>query len=126
MADSEYDYDAPDVPGSINQLVLSGEFGFLAVDGPFTVEKDGTVWNVAIPTGEGDHGAPNPFTLKSLRDSQGKSAVLIADGEAVGGGVVTDARELEDKEKLYVWVDQYAMGSADTEPAPDENVGGEN
>lgn len=112
MSQSNSAQDGPGVPGSINQLVLAGEFGFMAVDGPFTVEKDGTVWNVAIPTDEDDHGTPNPFTLKSLRQSEGKAAVLIADAEAVGGGVVTDAGELEDSDKLYVSVDQYAHGDS--------------
>jgi len=106
MADTQT--DTPAVPNNINQLVLSGEFGFLAVDGPFTVEKDGTVWNIAIPTAEGDAGTPNPFTVKSLRQSEGK-ATLIADCEAVGGGVVTKTGEIAD-DKLYVFVDQYAMG----------------
>ena len=111
MSDAKTSGEA--VPKSINQLVLSGEFGFLAVDGPFTVEKDGTVWNIAIPTDEEDHATPNPFSLKSLRQSDGKAATLIADCEAVGGGLVTDARDLEDSDKLYVFVDQYAMGDVE-------------
>lgn len=99
-------------PDSVNEFVLAGEFGFLNVEGPFTAEKEGTLWTVAIPTEDDDHGTPNRFTLDSLRDGEGKAAVLIADGTAVGGGVVDTVAEPEGEGELHVVVDQYAMGGA--------------
>lgn len=93
---------------SINELVIAGEFGFLNVEGPFSVEKEGTLWTVMIPT-DGD-SAPNPLSQNSLRDSGGKAAVLIADGTTVGGGIVKLADEPEGEGELHVVVDQYAKG----------------
>jgi len=97
---------------TINQLVTVGEFGYLAVDGPLSVEQDGTLWTVIIPTEGDDHSTPNALTLRQLRDSDGTAAVLIADCEAVGGGVVELTDEPEGEGALYVVVDQYAMGGA--------------
>ena len=97
-------------PDSINQLVTAGKFGFLAVDGPFSVEKEGTLWTVIIPTGGDDYGKPNRFTLDQLRESDGTAAVLTADCEAVGGGVVKLTDEPEGENELHVVVDQYPMG----------------
>lgn len=98
---------------SINQLVLAGEFGFLAVDGPFTAEKDGKIWGVVVPTDQDDHAAPNRFTVEALRDGDEKAAVLIADGQAVGGGLVEDVVEPEGHDEMHVVVNQYAMGEED-------------
>lgn len=95
---------------SVNEFVFAGEFGFLNVEGPFSVEKEGTLWTIAVPTADGDHGTPNRFTLDSLRDGEGKAAVLIADGGAVGGGVVDTVFEPEGEGELHVVVDQYAQG----------------
>ncbi|ELZ05307.1 hypothetical protein [Natrialba aegyptia] len=95
---------------SINEFVLAGDFGFLRVDGPFSVEKEGALWTIKVPTAEDDYATPNRFTLSSLRDSDDKPAVLIADGQAVGGGLVDMAIEPDGEGELHIVVDQYARG----------------
>lgn len=90
---------------SINEFVVAGEFGFQRVPGPFEVEKDGTVWGVVVPKDA------HP-TVRHLDDQEGEAAVLIADAEAVGGGILTDVVEDEDHDELHVLVDQYARGDS--------------
>lgn len=100
-------------PDTINALVLAGDFGFNNVEGPFSVEKTGTNWAVRIPTDQDDYAAPNCVALTALEDAADKAAVLIADGVAVGGGLVTDVMQLDGSERgphLCVTVDQYARG----------------
>lgn len=97
---------------SINEFALAGEFGFLRVEGPFACEKEGTLWTISIPTGGDDHGRPNDFTLRSLRDSEGKAGIIIADGKAVGGGLVDTTHEPEGEGVLHVVIDQYAQGGS--------------
>jgi hypothetical protein len=95
---------------SINELVFAGDFGFHRVDGPFAVEKEGTLWTIVVPTDEDDNGTPDRVTLKSLRDSEEKAAVLIADAKAVGGGLVDTVFEPDGEGELHIVVDQYARG----------------
>lgn len=88
---------------SINEFVVVGEFGFQRVPGPFEVVKDGTVWGIVVPMDA------HP-TVRHLDDQGGEGAVIIADGQAVGGGILTDVVEKDDHDELHVLVDQYAMG----------------
>lgn len=88
---------------SINEFVVVGEFGFQRVPGPFEVVKDGTVWGIVVPMDA------HP-TVRHLDDQEGEAAVIIADGQAVGGGILTGIVEEEDHDELHVLVDQYAMG----------------
>ncbi len=48
------------------------------------------------------------LTLKSMQ--KGESAVLIADGEAVGGGVIDLTYEPDGEQERHIVVDQYAAG----------------
>lgn len=96
---------------SINEFAVAGDFGFLRVEGPFSVEREGTLWEIAIPTAGDDHGTPNPITLSSIRDAEGEAAVVVADGEVVGGGLVDVVDEPEGEGVLFVVIDQYARGS---------------
>lgn len=89
-------------PDSINEFVIAGEFGFQRVPGPFEVVKDGTVWGIVVP----DDAHP---TVRTLPGQEGEAAVLFADAQAVGGGIVTDVVEKPDHDELHVLVDQYAM-----------------
>lgn len=90
-------------PDSINEFVVAGDFGFQRVPGPFEVVKDGTIWGIVVPMDA------HP-TVQHLDGQEGEAAVLIADGEAVGGGILTDVVEEEDHDELHVLVDQYARG----------------
>lgn len=92
-------------PDSINEFTIAGEFGFQRVSGPFEVVKEDTVWGIVVPKDA------HP-TVSTLGSQEGEAAVLIADGEAVGGGVVTDIVEIEDHDELHVVVDQYVMGDS--------------
>lgn len=87
---------------SINEFAVTGEFGFLRVEGPFEVAKDGTVWGITVENRCEDHA-----TL--LPDFEGDAAVLIADGQSIGGGIITDIYDFENSNELHVLVDQYAM-----------------
>lgn len=88
---------------TINEFVVAGEFGFQRVPGPFEVVKDGTIWGIVVP--EDAHP-----TVQHLDDQEGEAAVIIADGKAVGGGILTDVVEEDDHDELHVLVDQYPRG----------------
>jgi len=105
--------DGTDRYETVNEFVIAGEFGFLRVEGPFECEKEGTLWTVVVPTDQDDYAAPNPITLGSLTDHDGESAVVIADGEAVGGGIVKLTNQIESEGELHIVIDQYAMGGPD-------------
>lgn len=90
---------------SINEFVIAGKFGFLSVGGPFSVEKEATLWTIIVPNGDVDEWA-----MDSLRDSEGEAAVLIGDGQAIGGGLIDVTHEPEEEEELHVVVDQHAKG----------------
>lgn len=92
-------------PDSINEFAIVGEFGFQRVPGPFEVEKTGTVWGIVVP--EDAHP-----TVSTLSGQDGEAAALLADGEVVGGGVVSAVEEIEEHDELHVLVDQYAMGDS--------------
>lgn len=92
-------------PDSINEFVVAGEFGFQRVPGPFEVVKDGTVWGIVVPNDA------HP-TVSGLPEQEGEAAVLMADAEPVGGGIVTDVVEKDDHDELHVLVDQYAIGDS--------------
>lgn len=98
------DVETPDHPGSVNELTVVGEFGFKRLGGPFTVQKDGTVWTVDIPE---DYDHPSASTLP---DDTERAAVLIADGETCGGGIVVEVLEDLEGVQYRVVIDQYAMG----------------
>lgn len=91
------------VPDSINAFVVVGDFGFNDVDGPFAVEKDGTKWTIRVPTDGDVHTA-------LLENNEGDGAVLLADADVVGGGLVDVVHEPEGEGELHVVVDQYARG----------------
>jgi hypothetical protein len=88
---------------SINEFAVAGEFGFLRVEGPLEVAKDGTVWGIIVENPCEDHA-----TL--LRNLEGDAAVLIVDGKSIGGGIITDVYDFENSDELHILVDQYAMG----------------
>ncbi len=103
-----------DEPSSINQLVQAGEYGFAAVDGPFLVGKDGTKWSIQVPLDDDDALNPDRAAMMTLNGmSEGEAAVLIADGEAVGGGLIESIYEPEGEETMFIVVDQYAAGDPD-------------
>jgi len=103
-----------DEPSSINQLVQAGEYGFAAVDGPFLVDKDGTKWSIQVPLDDDDALNPDRAAMMTLNGmSEGEAAVLIADGEAVGGGLIESIYEPEGEETMFIVVDQYAAGDPD-------------
>lgn len=89
----------------INEFAVVGDFGFQRKGGLLNVEKTGTVWTVFIPISDVDF----PSVWK---DHEGHHGVLVADGEVIGGGKVTDVYEPEGEGELHVLVDQYAMGDA--------------
>jgi len=98
-------------PESINQLVTAGAHGFAAVDGPFLVEKEGTKWTITVPLDENDALAPSDAEMLTLKRLQkGESAVLIADGEAVGGGVIELTYEPDGEGERHIVVEQNAAG----------------
>jgi len=100
---SEQPTDSIEQYESINEFAIIGEFGVQRVPGPFDVVKDGTVWDITVPT---DAHA----TVTTLPHQKGERAALVADAEIVGGGVVIDVVEVDD-DKLHVLVDQYAQGN---------------
>lgn len=97
--------ETPTEPDSINEFVVAGEFGFKRVPGPFEVVKDGTVWGIVVPLDA------HP-TVRTLSDDEGEAAVLFADAQAVGGGIVADVVEEESCDELHVLVDQHAIGDS--------------
>jgi len=105
---------------TINEFVIAGKFGFQRVEGPFSCEKDGTLWTVSVPTNEDDYAAPNRVSLNSIKRKEDESVVIIADGKAVGGGIVELTHEPEGEEKLNVVINQYAMGNPQTIDADDD------
>lgn len=93
---------APEKYDSINELVVVGDFGFNRLAGPWDVEKEGTKWTVIIPYGEMSHALGH--------SDEGNGAVLIADGTAVGGGLIDTVFDPKDEGEQHVVVDQYARG----------------
>ena len=90
-------------PDSINGFVVVGDFGFNHVEGPFEVDKDGTKWTIQVPTDD----VLSPSTLKS---NEGDGAVLLADADVVGGGLIDVVDAPEGEDELHIVVDQYARG----------------
>ncbi len=92
---------------TINSFALIGEFGFYSAEGPFPVDKSGTIWTIEI--------SPQTLTaglstgVGQLTDMERPTVALIADGQIVGGGVFEDFHEPEGEEVAYLLVDQYAM-----------------
>ena len=107
MTDGEQQGAAIQRPDTINEFAVVGEFGFKRIDGPFSVEKAGTNWTVIIP---GERDDP---PIQTLDSDEGHAAVLVADCEVVGGGILTDAWRPEGEDELHVIIDQYAMGDPD-------------
>lgn len=104
MDEKQYDY--------INEFVIVGDFGFNRIPGVREVEKSGTKWTVVF------HQKPNELTDGSKdrvpgNHDEGYAAVLIADGKAVGGGIVETVTEPEGEDETHVIVDQYAIGDQD-------------
>lgn len=100
------DHPTVETPDSINEFTVAGDFGFNRVDGPFQVEKAGTNWTVVIPD---DHGA----SVRLLDDLVGEAAVLVADCEAIGGGILTDVYSPDGEPGRRAIIDQYALGDVD-------------
>ena len=97
--------DGIDRYDSINEFVIVGDFGFKRVEGPWQVEKEGTKWTIILPYEEMDRAL-------SQKD-EGQGAVLIADGKAVGGGLVDVVFDPEGEGEQHVVVDQCARGGPD-------------
>jgi len=91
---------------SINEFAVIGEFGFQRVEGPFEVVKDGTVWGINVPKDT------HP-TVSTLPGQEDEAAVIVADGEIVGGGILTDVVEETEHDEYHVLIDQYVMGGSD-------------
>jgi len=92
-------------PDSINEFAIVGEFGFKRVAGPFEVDKSGTNWTIMLPDD------PEDIHLRTLDDDhEGDAAVLVADCEVIGGGIVTDIWNPEGEPGRRLTIDQYAMG----------------
>lgn len=93
---------------TINSFALIGEFGFYSAEGPFPVDKSGTIWTIEI--------SPQSLTaglstgIGQLTDMDRPAVALMADCEIIGGGVFEDFHEPEGEEAVYLLVDQYAMG----------------
>lgn len=87
---------------SINEFVAVGEFGFLRMRGPWSVEKEGTKWTIIVPHDD-SRGRMGP-------ENEGQGAVLIADGHAVGGGIIDVVDSPDGEGELHIVVDQYARG----------------
>jgi len=87
---------------TVNELVIVGEFGFKRYEGPWEVSHGGTMHTVILPSDEMNH-APGSH-------DEGNGAVLIADGQAVHGGLVDTVFDPEGEGETHVVVDQYAMG----------------
>lgn len=87
---------------SINELVIVGEFGYDRFEGPWALSYGGTNRTVVMPHDEADR-TPDA----NYKDF---GAVLIADGKAVGGGLVDTIYDPEGEGETHVVVDQYAMG----------------
>lgn len=92
-------------PDTINSLVITGDFGFNWLEGPFEVEKDGTKWTVVVPI---DELGATPTS--ALENSVGDGCVLLAGCEPVGGGLIDLVDEPGGLDELHVVVDQYARG----------------
>lgn len=103
-SESPADVPSENPPDSINELVVAGEFGFKRIPGPLTVNKTGTMWWIEVPRDA-------HVTVRTLPGDEGEAAVLIADCEAVGGGIVDEVLEHDDH--VEVVVDQYARGDPD-------------
>jgi len=98
-------------PDSINEFAIVSESGFKRTEGPFSVEKEGTLWTVRIPTDPQDPAYPGDISYRVLGgQDEGDGAALVADGEIVGGGIVKVVDEPEGEGELHVVVDQYARG----------------
>jgi len=90
--------------GAVSEFTAVGDCGFYRIEGPFPVEKDGTIWEIACPNTRLDANV-HVDRLRSLCDDY---VVLIAeDGTTVGGGKVTDV--MTEETTVVVMVDQYAM-----------------
>jgi hypothetical protein len=85
---------------SINEFAVVGDFGFQRIPGPFEAQKSGTVWSIAVPLDT------HP-TVSTLTSQEGEAAAIVADGEVVGGGIITDVIEADENDELTVLVDQY-------------------
>jgi hypothetical protein len=87
---------------TINEFGIVGDFGFMRFEGPWSVEKEGTKWTIVMPYDDMERSAGT--------HSEGKSAVLIADGKIIGGGIVDAVFDPRDEGEQHVVVDQYARG----------------
>lgn len=92
---------------TINSFALIGEFGFYHAEGPFPVDKSGTVWTIKVEPGM--LSVDLVRSVGSMTDMQCPTVALMADGQFVGGGVFEDFHEPEGEESVYLLVDQYAM-----------------
>jgi hypothetical protein len=108
--DSNWEARTMEQHDTINEFVVVGEFGFDRVEGPFSVEKEGTNWEILIPLNENDRSSIPDHQQSGLRSHEGERAVLLADTEPIGGGVIELVDEPEGEEMMVVLVDQYAMG----------------
>jgi len=109
-APNDIDVEAP--PDSINELCFVGEFGFHRIGGPHTVSKSINEWLVEIDIEDVNF-------ISGVEDNVGECAVLVADGEVIGGGVTTDVVVVDEKDEILVFVDQYAMGNDDRRERPE-------
>lgn len=87
---------------SINEFVIVGDFGFRRAEGPWSVEKEGTKWTIIVPYED--------MRVPLNHSHEGCGAVLIADGKAVGGGLVDVVFDPQHEGEQHIVVDQYAKG----------------
>lgn len=100
-SEPQHRYQARD---SINEFTISGEFGFLRVEGPFTASMEAGKWTITIPD-DFDDGAGG-LIIQSLNDKEGEAAVLFADCVAIGGGVVEVVDQPDGEDETHVVVNQ--------------------
>lgn len=99
--DEELDIKEPDF---INEFAIIGDFGFARHEGPWEVQKNGTVWLIIMPFED--------INFQISKCDEGYSAALVADGQIVGGGIISEVYEPEAHE-FHVFVDQYEMGEVE-------------
>lgn len=97
-----------EIPDTINEFAIIGDFGFHRVEGPFRLDSAGTNRTVILPLADDVWGNIDARTASLLEDTEGERVALVADGEIVGGGVVTDVWAPDGEDELHLVVDQYA------------------
>lgn len=104
-SESEQSEAQPDYPDTVNSLTMVGDFGFDHYGGPFEFVIQDEKWGVVIPK------EPLPETRQTaLKGHEDQPALVIADGEPVVGGHLTEVVEVEEHDELHAVGDSYPRG----------------